>query len=109
MKSIVKTDQRLVRIGPLFWFGALPERLQGVCLTKPLSDWTVAVTGAGWNDQMSALGHKRTFRPPIALSALPPKADICSAPAHVRFGPKADIASFTQLSRRQWRARPTGW
>jgi hypothetical protein len=26
-----------------------------------------------------------------AMSALPPKADICSAAAHVRFGPKADI------------------
>jgi HNH endonuclease len=25
------------------------------------------------------------------MSALPPKADICSAPTHVRFGPKADI------------------
>jgi hypothetical protein len=25
------------------------------------------------------------------MSALPPKADICSALAHVRFGPKADI------------------
>jgi hypothetical protein len=27
------------------------------------------------------------------MSALPPKADICSAPADVRFVPKADIAS----------------
>ena len=27
------------------------------------------------------------------MAALPPKADICSAPAHVRFTPKADIAS----------------
>ena len=27
----------------------------------------------------------------IWASALPPKADICSAPAHVRFGPIADI------------------
>ena len=25
------------------------------------------------------------------MSALPPKADICSAPGHVRFGPEADI------------------
>src|SRR5262249_21845322 len=25
------------------------------------------------------------------MSALPPKADICSAPAHVRYGPEADI------------------
>jgi hypothetical protein len=26
------------------------------------------------------------------MSALPPKADICAAQAHVRFGPTADIA-----------------
>ena len=25
---------------------------------------------------MSALGHKRTFRPALRMSALPPKADI---------------------------------
>ena len=25
------------------------------------------------------------------MSALPPKADICSAQAHVRFGPKTEI------------------
>src|SRR5262249_38776536 len=29
-----------------------------------------------------------------AMSALPPKADICSAQANVRFGPKADIEPF---------------
>jgi hypothetical protein len=28
-----------------------------------------------------------------AMSALPLKADICGAPVHVRFGPKADIRS----------------
>jgi hypothetical protein len=27
------------------------------------------------------------------MFALPPNADMCSALAHVRFGPKADIAS----------------
>ena len=37
---------------------------------------------------MFALGHKRTF----AVSALPPKADMCSASRHVRFVPIADIA-----------------
>ena len=30
-----------------------------------------------------------------AMSALPPKADMCSAPAHVRFVPKADIGPST--------------
>ena len=36
---------------------------------------------------MSALGHKRTFRSAITMSALPPKADIRSAKRHVRFVP----------------------
>jgi hypothetical protein len=58
---------------------------------------------------MSALGQKQTYAvqngmsalPPIAtakakfpqtvMSALPLKADMCGALAHVRFGPKADI------------------
>ena len=30
-----------------------------------------------------------------AMSALPPKADICSAIAHVRYGPIADIPSYS--------------
>ena len=38
---------------------------------------------------MSALGHKRTYA--TGMSALPPKADICSAPADVCFVPIADI------------------
>jgi hypothetical protein len=57
---------------------------------------------------MSALGQKQTCAPQNVISALPPKsdresgflrkvmsalspkADMCSARAHVRFGPKAD-------------------
>src|SRR5262245_23903598 len=39
--------------------------------------------------------QKRTFRSAIAMSALPPKADICSAMVQVRFGPKADISAQT--------------
>jgi hypothetical protein len=41
---------------------------------------------------MSASGHKQTFRTAIAMSALPLKADMCSARAHVRYGPIADMA-----------------
>jgi hypothetical protein len=41
---------------------------------------------------MSALGQKQTCAAQKAMSALPPKADICSAQAHVRFVPTADIA-----------------
>ena len=43
---------------------------------------------------MSALGHKQTFALQKGMSALPPKADMCSALAHVRFVPIADIALF---------------
>ena len=44
---------------------------------------------------MSALGHKRTFAVQNAMSAVPPKADMCSATRHVRFVPIA--TSFSQL------------
>ena len=40
---------------------------------------------------MSALGHKRTCALRKAMSALPPKADMCGATKDVRFGPIADI------------------
>jgi len=38
---------------------------------------------------MSALGQKQTWAVHQLMSALPPKADMCSALAHVCFGPKA--------------------
>jgi hypothetical protein len=49
---------------------------------------------------MSALGQKQTFALQKAMSALPPKADMCDAIAHVRFVPKADIEnkSFDTLA-----------
>ena len=40
----------------------------------------------GYRPDMSALGHKRTFAVHQPMSALPPRADICSA-----IGPQADI------------------
>ena len=40
---------------------------------------------------MSALGHKRTFALQEGMSALHPKADMCSALGDVRFVPIADI------------------
>jgi hypothetical protein len=43
---------------------------------------------------MSLLGHKRTFAVQKGMSALHPIADICSAQAHVRFVPKADMLGF---------------
>ena len=44
---------------------------------------------------MSALGHKRTFAVQNGMSALPPKADMCSATRDVRFVPIADIREIT--------------
>ena len=46
---------------------------------------------------MSALGQKQTFAVHQPMSALPPKADMCSALAHFRFVPKADIATITNV------------
>ena len=40
---------------------------------------------------MSALGQKQTCAVHNVMSALPPKADMCGAPEHVRFVPIADI------------------
>jgi len=40
---------------------------------------------------MSALGQKQTFAVQKVMSALPPTADICTAPADVCFVPIADI------------------
>jgi hypothetical protein len=42
---------------------------------------------------MSALGQKQTGALQLAMSALPPKADMCSAQAHVRFTPNSDRKS----------------
>jgi hypothetical protein len=39
---------------------------------------------------MSELGQKQTLRRSIAMSALPPKADIGTQPRDVRFVPIAD-------------------
>src|SRR5215471_18550453 len=41
---------------------------------------------------MSALGQKQTYAMQKTMSALPLKADMCGALAHVRFGPIADMA-----------------
>jgi hypothetical protein len=41
---------------------------------------------------MSALGQKQTWHQALAMSALPPKADIDGFSQNVRFVPKADIA-----------------
>jgi hypothetical protein len=50
--------------------------------------------------RMSALGQKRTFAVQNIMSALPPKADICSALGHVRFVPITDMRRFEPQNRR---------
>ena len=44
---------------------------------------------------MSALGQKQTDAAQKVMSALTPKADMCSATWHVRFVPIADIPKLT--------------
>jgi hypothetical protein len=51
----------------------------------------ISLHGSNPEPPMSALGQKRTFGLFIAMSALPPKADIGSRDPDVRFVPKADI------------------
>ena len=46
---------------------------------------------------MSALGHKRTYAVQYLMSALPPKADMCGALAHVCFVPIADSCSAAKV------------
>ena len=48
---------------------------------------------------MSALGQKQTFARAKVMSALPPKADMCSALGNVRFVPIADIGAHRSLRR----------
>ena len=54
-----------------------------------------------WNFEMSALGQRQTFAVQKGMSALPPKAAMCSATRDVRFVPIADIAPFTRAMRRR--------
>ena len=50
---------------------------------------------------MPALGHKRTFCDAGAMSALPPKADMCDAKTNVRFVPITDMAQRScEIARR---------
>src|SRR5262249_37513029 len=47
---------------------------------------------------MSALGQKQTYAAQHSMSALPPKADMCGAPEHVRFGLIADSCTAAKGS-----------
>ena len=70
------------RISPLEMCNAQSLAL---CDQRQARDW-----GSKFGLPMSALGHKRTFAVQKGMSALPPKADMCSATRDVRFVPIAD-------------------
>ena len=46
---------------------------------------------------MSALGQEQTFAVQEGMSALPPKADMCSATRDVRFVPKANSCTAAKI------------
>ncbi len=55
-------------------------------------------------DRDVRFGSKADIRTEKAMSALPPKVNICNALAHVSFGPEADMhvyPSETNLQRRE--------
>ena len=47
---------------------------------------------------MSAFGQKQICAAQNTMSALPPKADMCGALAHVRFVPIADIGTLINVA-----------
>src|SRR5215471_2027961 len=47
---------------------------------------------------ISALGQKQTYAVQHGMSALHPKADMCGATRHVRFGPKADMSNRSKAT-----------
>jgi len=58
-----------------------------------LAIWVDGLEGVA-RDVMSALGQKQTYAVQNGISALHPKADMCSATRYVRFVPIADIPPF---------------
>ena len=50
---------------------------------------------------MSALGQQRTFHAELAMSALPPKADIRRRNLNVRFVPTADMGRLIRSTDRR--------
>src|SRR5262249_19617671 len=96
--SVVRLIARAVTSGV---YEYKPEvRLEGVHVTKAIPELAVECIAVLKNERWtSALDIVVDTNPSIGdvrhricpLSALPPKADMCSALAHVRFGPKADI------------------
>jgi len=57
---------------------------------------------------MAALGQKQTYAVHEPMSALPPKADMCSATSDACFGPEADIRAFHSINSSAAASRPDG-
>ena len=58
----------------------------------------MAKTSSLEGPSMSALGQKQTYAVRKGMSALPPKADMCSATGDVRLVPIADISPYSIIS-----------
>src|SRR5262245_58877549 len=60
-------------------------------LTAKADDGPIRISLASeFTRRLCVLDHNQRFRSAIVMSALHPKADMCSALGHVRFGPIAD-------------------
>jgi hypothetical protein len=85
-------DQFILGLGPR----QSHRRLQQGFATGEMGSG-VSLHGTNLEPLMSALGQKQRSRPEIAMSALPPKADIAGRQWNVRFVPKADISSVWKI------------
>ncbi len=54
------------------------------------------------------MGQKAAFAPQKVMSALPLKADMCTANADVRYGPEADMAAGPRIVER-WERLPASF
>src|SRR5262249_40887570 len=56
------------------------------------------ICGAMGDVRFSPNSDRESGLPQTVMSALPPKADMCSAPANVGYGPKADIEDIHSIT-----------
>jgi hypothetical protein len=77
----------------LIFNSSVPKLEKLVCDARHIRSLAAASNVRSPPIAMSALGQKQTFALQQVMSALPPKADMCSALAYVRFVPIADIRS----------------
>ena len=81
------------------------ERCRLRVIQQSRLQWRRAKRGTGipcGASGMSALGQKQTIALQKVMSALPPKADMCSATRDVRFVPIADMNKNSLATRWYW-------